>query len=151
MKPVFFVLTIFCLWSCSNDDDTSAILLEFTATEALEIINPEFTIEIYGIDNRFADVPATLIARQVEASNSIPFTSKIEIPKNPELLIEPLGNVGAVIYYVSIEWDADSNKKRCNGDISLDFTYGLNTIVIPALGKQQVPLAMINTIPCDEI
>jgi len=75
-------------------------MLKFT--ETVEIINFEYSIEIYGYDPNWMDVPATLITHQQFQSTKVPFTVKIKIPKNAADSIEHINNKANAKYYLNM-------------------------------------------------
>ena len=67
--------------SCEKEKGkTGKIEVEFKFTETIEIINSEYSIEIYGYDPNWMDVPATLITHQQFQSTKVPFTVKNKDP-----------------------------------------------------------------------
>lgn len=122
-------------------------MLKFT--ETVEIINSEYSIEIYGYDPNWMDIPATLITHQQFQSTKVPFTVKIKIPKNAADSIEHINNKANAKYYLNIEWDSDGNGKKCNGDISIDFNTKFPEISLESNEKQIIFLKKLtSSTPC---
>ncbi|TSE11338.1 hypothetical protein [Aquimarina algiphila] len=145
------LLTALICTSCNSDDDggNSAIRLELKSAASIGITNPKFTILVYGFDNSYADVAATLISTQNFESNQLPVTITLTIPPNPESMIELNTSNRNISYYINIEWDNDNNGKICNGDISIDYNTETNFINLNPLVTQEVFVSEIKALPCE--
>lgn len=97
------------------------LTIEFSGTDAFTIKNARLKVSLYGMDEKLADAPATLITEQEYEQKSIPFTINLPIPKDVESKINPKP-AGPAKYYVTISWDSDGNGKADQkGDIFIDY------------------------------
>ena len=97
------------------------IKLEFSGTENFTIKNPKLKISLYGMDEKLADAPASLITEKEFEQKSVPFTIDLPVPKDAESKINPKP-AGPAKYYVTISWDSDGNGKADEkGDIFIDY------------------------------
>ncbi len=95
--------------------------LEFSGAENFTIKNPKLKISLYGMDEKLADAPASLITEKEFEQKSVPFTIDLPIPKDAESKINPKP-AGPAKYYVTISWDSDGNGKADEkGDIFIDY------------------------------
>jgi len=95
--------------------------IEFSGTENFTIKNPKLKVSLYGMDEKLADAPATLITEKEYEQKSVPFTIDLPVPKDAESKINPKP-AGPAKYYVTISWDSDGNGKADEkGDIFVDY------------------------------
>ncbi|MDR6462328.1 hypothetical protein [Chryseobacterium sediminis] len=104
------------------------IKIEFSGTDNFTIKNALLKVSLYGMDEKLADAPATLITEKEYEQKSIPFTINLPIPKDAESKINPKP-VGPAKYYVTISWDSDGNGKADEkGDIFIDYDKQFPTV-----------------------
>ena len=153
IKILLLFISLIIIAACEKEkkekEENLYINVEFISSESFEIINPEFEIKVYGFDFNYQDVPATLITRQIFNSTQVPFTLKLEMPKNAADLIEYINDEKYAKYYLTITWDSDNNGKICNGDISIDYNINFPDIFINKTEIQTINLKAINSIQCD--
>ncbi|MFZ4928701.1 hypothetical protein [Chryseobacterium sp. Mn2064] len=108
--------------SASTSEATSENLkIEFSGTDKFTIKNPKLKVSLYGVDEKLADAPATLITEKEYEQKSIPFMIDLPVPKDAESKINPKP-VGPAKYYVTVSWDSDGNGKAGEkGDIFVDY------------------------------
>lgn len=95
--------------------------IEFSGTENFTIKNPKLKVSLYGMDEKLADAPATLITEKEYEQKSVPFTIDLPVPKDAESKINPKP-VGPTKYYVTVSWDSDGNGKADEkGDVFIDY------------------------------
>ncbi len=105
----------------ASETSSEALKLEFSGTESFTIKNPKLKVSLYGMDERLADAPATLITEKEFEQKSVPFTIDLPVPKDAESKINPKP-AGPAKYYVTISWDSDGNGKADEkGDIFIDY------------------------------
>lgn len=104
------------------------IKIEFSGTDNFTIKNALLKVSLYGMDEKLADAPATLITEKEYEQKSIPFTINLPIPKDAESKINPKP-AGPAKYYVTISWDSDGNGKADEkGDIFIDYDKQFPTV-----------------------
>ncbi|MGX5684210.1 hypothetical protein ACWKWW_06580 [Chryseobacterium cucumeris] len=104
-----------------SEKSPETLKLEFSGTDAFTITNARLKVSLYGMDEKLADAPATLITEQEYEQKSIPFTINLPIPEDAESKINPKP-AGPAKYYVTISWDSDGNGKSDEkGDIFIDY------------------------------
>lgn len=102
-------------------ESSENLKIEFSGTENFTIKNPKLKVSLFGVDERLADAPATLITEKEYEEKSIPFTIDLPVPKDAESKINPKP-VGPAKYYVTVSWDSDGNGKADQkGDIFIDY------------------------------
>lgn len=107
--------------SVSENTLPENIKIEFSGEDKFTIKSALLKVSLYGIDEKLADAPATLITEQEYEQKSIPFTINLPIPKDTQSKINPKP-VGPAKYYVTISWDSDGNGKAGEkGDIVIDY------------------------------
>ncbi|WP_312510390.1 hypothetical protein [Chryseobacterium culicis] len=107
--------------SSASGAPSENLKLEFSGAENFTIKNAKLKVSLYGVDEKLADVPASLITEQEYERKSIPFTIDLPIPKDAESKINPKP-AGPAKYYVTISWDSDGNGKADEkGDIFIDY------------------------------
>ncbi|MDR4950680.1 hypothetical protein REB14_00620 [Chryseobacterium sp. ES2] len=95
--------------------------IEFSGVENFTIKNPKLKVSLYGMDEKLADAPASLITEKEFEQKSVPFTIDLPVPKDAESKINPKP-AGPAKYYVTISWDSDGNGKADEkGDIFIDY------------------------------
>jgi hypothetical protein len=105
----------------ASETDSENIKLEFSGAENFTIKNPKLKVSLYGMDEKLADAPATLITEKEYEQKSVPFTIDLPVPKDAESKINPKP-AGPAKYYVTISWDSDGNGKADEkGDIFIDY------------------------------
>jgi len=105
----------------ASETSSENIKLEFSGTENFTIKNPKLKISLYGMDEKLADAPASLITEKEFEQKSVPFTIDLPVPKDAESKINPKP-AGPAKYYVTISWDSDGNGKADEkGDIFIDY------------------------------
>lgn len=107
--------------STSEVSSSEALKLEFSGAENFTIKNPKLKVSLYGMDEKLADAPASLITEKEFEQKSVPFTIDLPVPKDAESKINPKP-AGPAKYYVTISWDSDGNGKADEkGDIFIDY------------------------------
>ncbi|WP_454045616.1 hypothetical protein [Chryseobacterium sp. Marseille-Q8038] len=105
----------------ASETSSENIKLEFSGTENFTIKNPKLKVSLYGMDEKLADAPASLITEKEFEQKSVPFTIDLPVPKDAESKINPKP-AGPAKYYVTISWDSDGNGKADEkGDIFIDY------------------------------
>lgn len=105
----------------ASETASENIKLEFSGTDNFTIKNPKLKVSLYGMDEKLADAPATLITEKEYEQKSVPFTIDLPVPKDAESKINPKP-AGPAKYYVTISWDSDGNGKADEkGDIFIDY------------------------------
>ncbi|RQO40911.1 hypothetical protein DBR39_07065 [Chryseobacterium sp. KBW03] len=105
----------------ASETASENIKLEFSGAENFTIKNPKLKVSLYGMDEKLADAPATLITEKEYEQKSVPFTIDLPVPKDAESKINPKP-AGPAKYYVTISWDSDGNGKADEkGDIFIDY------------------------------
>ncbi|KAB1232856.1 hypothetical protein C1634_014055 [Chryseobacterium viscerum] len=105
----------------TSETASENIKLEFSGTDNFTIKNPKLKVSLYGMDEKLADAPATLITEKEYEQKSVPFTIDLPVPKDAESKINPKP-AGPAKYYVTISWDSDGNGKADEkGDIFIDY------------------------------
>ncbi|UKB77320.1 hypothetical protein [Chryseobacterium sp. MEBOG07] len=105
----------------TSETASENIKLEFSGTDNFTIKNPKMKVSLYGMDEKLADAPATLITEKEYEQKSVPFTIELPVPKDAESKINPKP-AGPAKYYVTISWDSDGNGKADEkGDIFIDY------------------------------
>ncbi|MFS4472480.1 hypothetical protein [Chryseobacterium sp. T20] len=95
--------------------------IEFSGADNFTIKNPKLKVSLYGMDEKLADAPASLITEKEFEQKSVPFTIDLPVPKDAESKINPKP-AGPAKYYVTISWDSDGNGKADEkGDIFIDY------------------------------
>lgn len=101
-------------------NNKNIISVELRSASKDSLNNMPATVTIYGYDMLMADVDATVIAQKEIQVSSFPFQFNMEIPTNPELLIQPtISAKENAKYYLSI---ANSNTNKYS--IELDYNKG---------------------------
>ncbi|MDR3022805.1 hypothetical protein [Chryseobacterium sp.] len=105
----------------ASETPSDHIKIEFSGTENFTIKNPKLKVSLYGMDEKLADAPATLITEKEYEQKSVPFTIDLPVPKDAESKINPKP-AGPTKYYVTISWDSDGNGKADEkGDLFIDY------------------------------
>ncbi|MBB6330396.1 hypothetical protein HNP24_001346 [Chryseobacterium sediminis] len=105
----------------ASETPSDNLKIEFSGTENFTIKNSKLKVSLYGMDERLADAPATLITEKEYEQKSVPFTIDLPVPKDAESKINPKP-AGPAKYYVTISWDSDGNGKADEkGDIFIDY------------------------------
>lgn len=105
----------------ASETSSENIKLEFSGTENFTIKNPKLKVSLYGMDEKLADAPATLITEKEFEQKTVPFTIDLPVPKDAESKINPKP-AGPAKYYVTISWDSDGNGKADEkGDVFIDY------------------------------
>lgn len=105
----------------ASETSSENIKLEFSGTENFTIKNPKLKVSLYGMDEKLADAPASLITEKEFEQKSVPFTIDLPVPKDAESKINPKP-AGPAKYYVTLSWDSDGNGKADEkGDIFIDY------------------------------
>lgn len=107
--------------AAASETSSENIKLEFSGTENFTIKNPKLKVSLYGMDEKLADAPATLITEKEFEQKTVPFTIDLPVPKDAESKINPKP-AGPAKYYVTISWDSDGNGKADEkGDVFIDY------------------------------
>jgi hypothetical protein len=105
----------------ASEKSPETLTIEFSGTDPFTIKNARLKVSLYGMDEKLADAPASLITEQEYEQKSIPFTINLPIPKDAENKINPKPS-GPAKYYITISWDSDGNGKADEkGDIFIDY------------------------------
>ncbi|WP_426478725.1 hypothetical protein ACP3T3_04490 [Chryseobacterium sp. CBSDS_008] len=105
----------------TSETSSENLTIEFSGAENFTIKNPKLTVSLYGMDEKLADAPASLITQKEYEQKSVPFTIDLPVPKDAESKINPKP-AGPAKYYVTISWDSDGNGKADEkGDIFIDY------------------------------
>jgi len=105
----------------ASETASETLTIEFSGTENFTIKNPKLKVSLYGMDEKLADAPASLITEKEFEQKSVPFTIDLPVPKDAESKINPKP-AGPAKYYVTISWDSDGNGKADEkGDIFIDY------------------------------
>ncbi|MGH1517307.1 hypothetical protein [Chryseobacterium sp. JK1] len=107
--------------STTGNSTENNLKIEFSGTDNFTIKNPKLKVSLYGVDEKLADAPATLITEKEYEQKSVPFTIDLPVPKDVESKINPKP-AGPAKYYVTVSWDSDGNGKAGEkGDIFVDY------------------------------
>ncbi|WP_313001496.1 hypothetical protein [Chryseobacterium gleum] len=105
----------------ATEKSPGTLKIEFSGTDQFTIKSALLKVSLYGVDEKLADAPATLITEQEYEQKSVPFTINLPIPEDAESKINPKP-AGSAKYYVAISWDSDGNGKAGEkGDIVIDY------------------------------
>ncbi|BFO68152.1 YbaY family lipoprotein [Chryseobacterium sp. S0630] len=105
----------------TSETSSENLKIEFSGAENFTIKNPKLKVSLYGMDEKLADAPASLITEKEFEQKSVPFTIDLPVPKDAESKINPKP-AGPAKYYVTISWDSDGNGKADEkGDIFIDY------------------------------
>ncbi|TZG00349.1 hypothetical protein FW781_02075 (plasmid) [Chryseobacterium panacisoli] len=105
----------------ASEAPSDNLKIEFSGTENFTIKNPKLKVSLYGLDEKLADAPATLITEKEYEQKSVPFTIDLPVPKDAVSKINPKP-AGPAKYYVTISWDSDGNGKADEkGDVFIDY------------------------------
>ncbi len=105
-------------WNASSEENTAKpvvlkeqqLTLRFDSREEISFQENKATITIFGFDASLADVPASVIVEKEIDVLSIPLSIRIDVPQNPENLIEPtITSSSEVRYYLSFESEQKNN------------------------------------------
>lgn len=119
-----------------NANGSYELEIQFIGPLGIEILNPKFSVALYGADAHVADAPATLITCQHFMSDSLPFTIRLKVPEDASDMIEPVSGMDLFGYYFHLDWDSDNNGQLCEGDLQVDYTQNWPQILMDSTLRQ---------------
>jgi hypothetical protein len=149
LKPSIYILsiiTIIFLSSCKKDGGNNRWLnVELTASsniQTTQISQSKFSVSIYGYDPNYQDVPASLIILKEFKTSNLPYSFKMDIPKDAYKKIKYLNDKKYAKYYLTIDWDSNGTGQRCDGDLFIDYVKEFPSIELDTDNKHLIFLTL---------
>ncbi|QIE60525.1 hypothetical protein G5B37_13405 [Rasiella rasia] len=129
-----------CSSSCKSSDTKDKEIVDNSVTIRLRSLtdiklqNPTAVVTLYGYDEAMADTKASVVARKTVSLTAVPLDVVMAIPKKPESMINPKPLKAS--YYLAFYCDANKNNIEDEGDLILDSSKGLNTVILDSKDTQ---------------
>lgn len=101
-------------------DAAQSLSVEFVGQGAYNVVQQQGTVRLYAVENRMADVPATLITQKKIQVSQVPFTVDLNIPANHRQNIQPSVRDNAELNYY-ITWEPDVKNLTGKDLIAIDY------------------------------
>ncbi|OJU88794.1 MAG: hypothetical protein BGO19_11570, partial [Acinetobacter sp. 38-8] len=101
-------------------DAAQSLSVEFLGQDTYNVVQQQGTVRLYAVENRMADVPATLITQKKIQVSQVPFTVDLNIPANHRQNIQPSVRDNAELNYY-ITWEPDVKNLTGKDLIAIDY------------------------------
>lgn len=119
-------------------DAAQSLSIEFVGQGTYNVVQQQGKVRLYAVENRMADVPATLITQKKIQVSQVPFTVDLNIPANHHQSIQPSVRDNAELNYY-ITWEPDVKNLTGKDLIAIDYDRKFPTVSLNKT-KQQIYL-----------